>query len=453
MLDLKGKSVLIAGLGLSGKAVLYALSSIEMDISVYDDRDIEWEDSRLFDKLQLSNVDTYINGAQVPDKKFDYVIMSPGIPLDVYFVENAKRQGAKIIGELELAFEMGKGKYIAITGTNGKTTTTTLVGQIFKSFNKKTTVCGNIGVPVISTIDDADDESIIVTEVSSFQLESILEFKPHVSAILNITEDHMDRHKTMKNYGDVKARVFMNQDEHDFLIYNADDDIVCELVLNSKANLIPFSRLKELEVGIFVKDNKIIIKNSTGQLIELIDVDELMIPGVHNLENALAATAMTYFGGVDPHLIAEGLRRFGGVEHRLELIRSRNGVSFVNDSKGTNPDASIKAIDAIGGGIFLIAGGYDKGSDFHDFINSFDGRVKHLLLIGETAQHIKETAEELGFKNIDVCESMNDAVRIGSVFAEDGDTVLLSPASASWDMYKNFEERGNHFRKLVGELE
>lgn len=452
MLEIKGKKILIAGLGLSGKAALYALSSMEADISVYDSRDIEWDDPRLFKKLELSNTTTYLNGAKVKDEKYDYVILSPGIPVDVYFVENAKKKGARILGELELAYELGKGSYVAITGTNGKTTTTTLTGDIFKGTMKNTIVCGNIGTPVVSTIDDADDDTIIVTEVSSFQLESAYEFKPHVSAILNLTPDHLDRHKTMENYGQVKARIFMNQDKDDYLIYNADDESVCKLVESANANLIPFSREKELELGAFVKNEKIIIKNSKGESIEIINVNDLKIPGSHNLENALAATAITYFGDVDPQIIGEKLKLFTGVEHRLELVTTKNGVRYVNDSKGTNPDASIKAIDAIGKGIFLIAGGYDKGSDFHDFIKAFNGRVKHLLLIGETAEMFKETAEELGFTKIDVCENMADAVRIGHVFAEEGDTVLLSPASASWDMYKNFEERGNHFRKLVEEL-
>lgn len=452
MIEVKGKKILIAGLGLSGKAALYALSSMEANIAVYDSRDIEWDDPRLFKKIELSNTTAYLNGAEVPDEKFDYVILSPGISTDIYFVENAKKRGATIIGELELAYELGKGNYVAITGTNGKTTTTTLVGEIFKGTTKKTVVCGNIGTPVIETIDGADDDTVIVTEVSSFQLESINKFKPHVSAILNLTPDHLDRHKTIENYGLIKSRIFANQDENDYLIYNADDEIVSKLVNNAKSKLIPFSRHHQLELGAFVKDDKIVIKNSDGQLIELIGIDELKIPGSHNLENALAAAAITYFGGVDSKIITERLRTFTGVEHRLEIITTKNGVRFVNDSKGTNPDASIKAIDAIGGGIFLIAGGHDKGSDFHDFIDSFNGRVKHLLLIGETAELFKETAIELGFTKIDVCASMADAVRTGYVYAEKGDTVLLSPASASWDMYKNFEERGNHFRKLVEEL-
>lgn len=452
MLDLKDRKILIAGLGLSGKAALEILSKTEAKIAVYDERDIEWDDPRLFKKLDITEIPAYLNGMEVPDEKWDYIVMSPGIPLDSDFVARAKEKNAEVIGELELAYEMGKGKYVAITGTNGKTTTTTLVGEIYKNAGEKTIIGGNIGSPVISSINESDDDTFLVTEVSSFQLETVEKFKPIVSAILNLTPDHMDRHGTMKNYGEAKARIFKNQDKNDFLIYNYDDEEVSSLVEHADTNIIPFSRKTELSVGAFVKDDKIIINGIDGKTVELVGTSELIIPGTHNLENALAAAAIAYFGGVDSSIISKTLREFKGVAHRMELVSTRRGIKFINDSKGTNPDASMKAIDAVGEGIFLIAGGYNKNSDFHDFINSFNGRVKHLLLIGETAQTIKETAEELGFTSITLCESMGDCIRLGYEYAEEGDTILLSPASASWDMYKNFEERGDHFRKIVEEL-
>ncbi len=452
MLDLKNKKVLIAGLGLSGKAALEAVSKAGASIAVYDERDIEENDPRLFKKLEITGMPAFINGLPVPDEKWDYIIMSPGVPMNSKFVTNAQRQNTVIIGELELAYELSKGRFIAITGTNGKTTTTTLVGDIFKKSGINTIVGGNIGSPVVSSVNETTDDTVLVTEVSSFQLESINKFKPFVSAILNLTPDHMDRHGNMNNYGAAKARIFENQDAGDFLIYNCDDEKVAALTADAKAMKIPFSRQKELDIGAFIRGNKIVIRDLDGRVTELIDSSELMIPGSHNLENALAAVAITYFAGVEAQVITQALKEFDGVSHRLELVATRKGIRFVNDSKGTNPDASMKAIDAVGKGIFLIAGGYNKESDFHDFIRGFGGRVKHLILIGETAQKFKETAEELGFTEVTICESMGESIRLGYEYAEEGDTVLLSPASASWDMYKNFEERGDHFRKIVEEL-
>lgn len=452
MLELKGKKVLIAGLGLSGKAVLEKLSTEGANIAVYDSKDIEWDDPRLYKKLEITQIPAYLNGINVPDENWDYVVLSPGIPMDAQFITNAAKGGSRIMGELELAYELGVGKYIAITGTNGKTTTTTLVGKIFSNAGEKNIVGGNIGTPVISSIDDSDEDTFLITEVSSFQLESVINFKPRISALLNLTPDHMDRHKNMENYGAVKARIFENQDKDDFLIYNYDDENVSKLVDSAKCTKVPFSRKNDLDIGAFVRDGNIVIKDQVGNITELISVDELMIPGPHNLENALAAAAISYFAGIDSRVIAATIKEFDGVSHRLELVTTKRGIKFVNDSKGTNTDASMRAIDAVGKGIFLIAGGFEKNSDFRPFIKSFDGRVKHLLLIGETAERIMADARELGFTNVTMCADMGECVRAGYEYADEGDTVLLSPASASWDMYKNFEERGDHFRKVVEEL-
>lgn len=452
MLELKEKKILIAGLGLSGKAVLEVLSATEANIAVCDTRDIEWDDSRLYKKIHITGIPAFLNGMEVPDEKWDYVILSPGIPLDTYFVENARKQGSVIMGELEFAFEMSDGRFVAITGTNGKTTTTTLVGEMFKNSGKKTIVGGNIGIPIISELSDIDNDTEVIAEVSSFQLESIINFRPAVSALLNLTPDHMDRHKTMDAYGAVKSDIFKNQTADDYLVFNYDDERVNELVSHANAIKIPFSRLEKLERGTYVDNDKLIIRDNNIE-IQIIHKDELLIQGNHNLENALASSAIAYFGGVDIPTIAQTLKTFSGVSHRLELIGIRRGIKFINDSKGTNPDASMKAIDAVGENIFLIAGGYNKNSDFSEFISSFKGRVKHLLLIGETKEIIKETAEKMDIDNITVCDNMAQAVRIGYEYADEGDTVLLSPASASWDMYENFEERGDHFRKVVEELE
>ncbi|MDR0854396.1 MAG: UDP-N-acetylmuramoyl-L-alanine--D-glutamate ligase [Clostridiales Family XIII bacterium] len=451
MLELKSKKVLIAGMGKSGLAALDAIVKMGPSISVYDDRDIEWEDPKLLTKLRSLDANVYINGEPVPDEAWDYVILSPGVPPAKDFVLAAKRRGAEVIGELELSYQIGNGKYAAITGTNGKTTTTTLVGEIFKASGKKTAVAGNIGTPVVTKALKADDDTWLVTEVSSFQLETTKEFRAEIAAFLNLTPDHMDRHGDMETYGEVKAKIFENQRPEDYFVYNADDEGVSALAEKAKGILIPFSRKKEVSPGVFVKGGRITLGTEDGE-IDLLGVEEIFIPGKHNLENVLAAAAVAYSAEIEPTVIAEAIRQFRGVEHRLEFVDKIDGVDFVNDSKGTNPDAAIKAIEAIPAGIILIAGGYDKHSDFTDFINAFRGKVKHMLLIGETAEQIKNTAEGLGFTNISMEADMGSCVRLGFELAEEGDTVLLSPACASWDMYSCFEERGEHFKANVGEL-
>jgi UDP-N-acetylmuramoylalanine--D-glutamate ligase len=307
------------------------------------------------------------------------------VPLDTGFVQKAKKAGAEIIGELEIAYRVGRGKYAAITGTNGKTTTTTLVGEIFKNSGRKTYVVGNVGVAVISKALCTTEDDWLVTEVSSFQLGTTRDFKPEVSALLNITPDHMDRHKTMENYAQAKAMIFKNQDESQYFVVNYDDEEAMKLVGQCPAKVVPFSRKSVLDFGCFVLDGDIVIKNEQSQIIEICSKDELKIPGAHNLENALAAAAIGYFAEIEPSVITKTLREFEGVEHRLEFSGEVDGVRFVNDSKGTNPDASIKAIEAMKDGIILIAGGYDKGSEYEDFINAFQGKVKHLVLLGKTA--------------------------------------------------------------------
>ncbi|MDO4859937.1 MAG: UDP-N-acetylmuramoyl-L-alanine--D-glutamate ligase, partial [Bacillota bacterium] len=375
-----------------------------------------------------------------------------GVPPTLGFIEEAKANGAEIIGELELAYRMGKGNYVAITGTNGKTTTTTLVGEMFKNAGKKTNVVGNIGFAVVTEAVNADDDTWMVTEASSFQLETTADFKPLVSAILNLTEDHMDRHKTMENYGAAKAKAFANQGPDEYLVINYDDKACFALAGNCKAEVIPFSRLEKLDKGAYVEDGVITVKTPEGEKVSFCKADELIIPGSHNLENALAAAAIGYFAGLDPAVITETLTTFQGVEHRIEFCGELNGVRFVNDSKGTNPDASIKAVQAIKGGIILIAGGYDKDSGYDELIEAFEGKVRYMMLLGVTAPKIKAAAERLGFTDSIICKDMEECVKKGFELAKPGDTVLLSPACASWDMYDCFEQRGEHFKKCAKEL-
>lgn len=451
--NMKNQNVLVIGLGRSGIAALQAVLKLGAKVSVQDSKKAEEIDPQLLTFLQGRQVTCYFGRNPEDMSGFDMLILSPGVSPELDFIKEAQAAGAEIIGELEIAYRIGRGNYIAITGTNGKTTTTTLVGEIFQKAKEKTYVVGNIGVAVISKAMSAEEDSWLVTETSSFQLETTRYFKPVVSAILNLTPDHMDRHKTMENYGKAKAKIFENQDESQYLVINYDDKTCFALAENCKAKVVPFSRKEELEFGAFVKDGVIVIRNEKGELISLCRAEELAIPGTHNLENALAAAAIAYFAGIDPEVIGQAMIEFQGVEHRIEFCGQVDGVRFVNDSKGTNPDASIKAVEAIQGGIILIAGGYDKGSSFEELIKAFGGKVKHMVLLGKTAPKIRETAEKLGFYDSVIVKDMEECVKKGFELAEPGDTVLLSPACASWDMYTSFEQRGNHFKNCVKRLE
>lgn len=451
--NMKYRNVLVIGLGKSGIAALQAMLKLGANVFVQDSKPAEEIEPQLLAFLEGRGVTCYFGKDPEDMSIFDVLVLSPGVSPDLEFIAKAREAGAEIIGELEIAYRIGRGNFIAITGTNGKTTTTTLVGEIFKKAREKTYVVGNIGVAVISKALTAEEDSWLITETSSFQLETIRYFKPVVSAILNLTPDHMDRHKTMENYGKAKARIFENQDESQYLVINYDDKTCFDLAKDCKAKIVPFSRKESLDFGAFVQDGVLVIKNEKGELIRLCRAEELSIPGTHNLENALAGAAIAYFAGIDPQVIAEALVEFQGVEHRIEFCGQVDGVRFVNDSKGTNPDAAIKAVEAIDGGIVLIAGGYDKGSSFEELIRSFDGKVKHMVLLGKTAPKIKETAEKLGFTNAEIMKDMEECVKEGFRLAEPGDTVLLSPACASWDMYTGFEQRGSHFKNCVQRLE
>lgn len=450
--DMKNKNILVVGLGKSGIAATEAMVNLQANVAVQDSKAEADIDEKLLAYLKENKVTCYFGTTPENLEAFDLLVLSPGVPVDLDFVQEAKKAGAEIIGELEVAYRIGNGNYVAITGTNGKTTTTSLVGEIFDKAGKTTYVVGNIGVAVISKAMTAEDDTWLVTETSSFQLETTCDFKPVVSAILNLTPDHLNRHKTMENYGLAKAKIFENQDESQYLVINYDDKVCYDLAKNCKAKVVPFSRLEELDFGAFVKDGYIVIKNEQGDLVRFCKEEELVIPGSHNLENALAAAAIAYFAGLEPEMITKALKEFQGVEHRIEYCGQVDGVRFVNDSKGTNPDASIKAVEAMNGGIILIAGGYDKGSSFDELIEAFNGKVKHMVLLGKTAQAIKETAEKHGFTNCTIVKNMEECVEEGFKRAAAGDTVLLSPACASWDMYTSFEKRGEHFKECARKL-
>lgn len=450
--NMKDKKVLIVGLGKSGIAAAQAMIRLESEVCIQDSKKEENVDAHLVAYLKEKGVTCYFNQMPPDMGYFDMLILSPGVSPELPFIEEAKAKGAEIIGELEIAFRIGSGNYVAITGTNGKTTTTTLVGGIFKAADRKTFVVGNIGVAVISASIDAPEDAWLITETSSFQLETTKYFKPAVSALLNLTPDHLNRHHTMKAYGEAKAKIFANQREDGYAIVNFDDKECYKLAKASKAKVVPFSRRQQLELGAFVKDNQIVIKNESGEIVEFCGADELKIIGDHNLENALAAAAICYFAGIDAATIADVLRTFGGVEHRIEYCGMIEGVKYYNDSKGTNIDAAVTALRAVKENILLIAGGDAKGQDFDDFIRGFNGSVKKMILMGRDAKFIQEAADRQGFKDYVFCKDMDECVRKAYELAEPGDSVLLSPACASWDMYNNFEQRGEHFKECVNRL-
>jgi UDP-N-acetylmuramoylalanine--D-glutamate ligase len=452
-MDLKNKNVLLVGLAKTGVSAIKKLNKLGANIIVNDIKSKDKLEGIIEEIDNLDNIE-YVLGHHLENiENIDLAIVSPGVPLDLPFIEKLKSAGIKIIGEVELAYKLSKNPiFIGITGTNGKTTTTSLVGEMFKKANKDTYIVGNIGNPVIDTVDLTNESSYLVTELSSFQLESIEDFKPKVSTIINITEDHLNRHHTMENYINAKAEIFKNQDKTDFSILNYDDPIVRELAKNNNANVLYFSIKEEVKQGAYLdKNNNIVIKMDDKEIV-LMNKNELSLPGNHNLENAISAILMAYVLNIDINVIIDTLKTFKGVEHRLEFVTNKDGIMFVNDSKGTNPDSTIKAITSYEKPIVLIAGGYEKQSDFTEMIKYATKNVKALVLLGQTADKIAMTAKEYGITNILRVESMEEAVKKAYEIAESGDVVLLSPACASWDMYPNFEARGLDFKENIYKL-
>lgn len=449
-MDLKGRNVLVVGLAVSGIPVVQALHRLGARITVNDLK----EKTTLGESWEILSplVSTWILGSHPDDvADYDLMVLSPGVPTDLPFIAAGRAAGVEIIGELELAYRYACGTFVAITGTNGKTTTTALTGEIFRRAGRRTEVVGNIGVPAIAKVLDATEDTVFITEVSSFQLESCLNFHPKVAAVLNITPDHLNRHKTMENYTDAKAKVFAGQSGDDTLILNYDNPGTRALADRAPARVRFFSRSR-LEPGFTgVKDEWIVIRE-LHEDVKICPVKDLFIPGAHNLENALAASTMAYCCGIEPAVIAASLKSFQGVEHRIEWAGEFKGVRFYNDSKGTNPDSTIKAIEAMQGPTVLIAGGMDKGSEFDELVASFGSTITDLVLLGETREKIQESARRAGFHNSVLVSNMEEAVKEAWRRAADGGNILLSPACASWDMYANYEVRGQHFKDSVTAL-
>lgn len=386
----------------------------------------------------------------------DMAVVSPGVPLDLDYIMAIKMNRKKVISEIELAYQAGLKKnirFVGITGTNGKTTTTSLVGEIFKAQGVETYVVGNIGNPAIEAVEMAGDGAVLVTELSSFQLESIDMFSPTASTVLNLTEDHLNRHHTMENYAKAKARIFENQVDDTVCILNYDDPITRSMAEDCHADVVFFSRKDKFERGIYLDDDNNIIVNNEIEEIALLKADELSLPGGHNLENCMPAIGLTLALGVEIEVLVKVLKTFKAVEHRLEYVDTVKGVKYVNDSKGTNPDSTIKAVQSYNDPIILIAGGYDKGSDFNELFEIAKDYVRSVVILGQTGDLIEDTARKHGFTDLYRVNDLKEAVEKSAQIAKEKDIVLLSPACASWGMYNNYEERGREFKNLVADLE
>ncbi len=452
-MNLTDKKVLVVGTGISGIAATELLVGQKIDTVLFDgNKDLDRE--KLYAKSEVLRQVPLLLGELTEEdmEQFDVVVLIPGVPTDLPMVNQMRDKGIAIWGEIELAYYFAKGRIVAITGTNGKTTTTALTGEIMANYFADVKVVGNIGIPYTSVALDTTEDTVTVAEISSFQLETVHEFKPVTSAILNITPDHLDRHHTMEAYIGAKTDVTKNQTTEQVCVLNYEDEVLREFAVTCPAKVVFFSSKRKLTDGFYYADKEIYLaKNGVDELV--IHVDELNILGEHNFENVMAACAMALSVGVPMDSIREVLRRFQAVEHRIEYVTEKRGVRYYNDSKGTNPDAAIKAIKAMNRPTYLIGGGYDKQSEYDEWIESFDGKVKELVLIGQTAEKIQACAHQHGFMNTIIFETFEEAIVHCYEKAVSGDAVLLSPACASWGMFPNYEERGRIFKEIVRSLE
>ncbi|MDA8100554.1 MAG: UDP-N-acetylmuramoyl-L-alanine--D-glutamate ligase [Nitrospiraceae bacterium] len=442
--DFRNKRVTVVGMARSGIAAARALHALGASVTITDKKPLDQLAGQI---QQLGAQGIKVEAGGHPERLFietDLIVLSPGVP-KIPPILAAKRHGVKVIGELELGWLLADAPFAGITGTNGKSTVTTLVGLMLQKAGKKTLVAGNIGNALTESLSGLRGQDWIVVELSSFQLEDIDTFRPRVATILNVTQDHLDRYPTMEDYAEAKARVFLNQGKDDVLVLNCDDPLVRALASRAASRIVPFSRLEELANGACVKLGDLVV---AGKVI--CPISDIRIKGVHNLENALAAAAVATAAGADAASIASVLREFPGLEHRLEFVRTKDGVTYINDSKGTNVGAVVKSVEGFDAPVILIAGGLDKGSDFRPLFDLFKRKVKLLILIGKAADAMEKA---LGASTETVrAATLAEAVRIGHDRAGSGDVVLLSPACASFDMFRDFEDRGRQFKDAVRAL-
>lgn len=449
--NFKNKHILVLGAGISGISVAAILQEIGAKVTLSDTRTRQDIKKDLSDLEKLGVI--LLLGSQ--DAKLlsgtDIIVLSPGVSIYLPLIEEAKSRGIAVISEIEVAYQLCEAPIIAITGTNGKTTTTTIIGEMMKTAYQDVVVGGNIGQALSKEVAEVSKSGIVVAEISSFQLEAALNFKPYIAAILNVTPDHLDRHRNMDTYIRMKEKLSINQREDDYIILNYDDDIVRNMANNTRAKRVFFSRKAVLSDGVFVKDNIIKI-NWNGQSTLVCPTSDIKIKGDHNIENALAACAVAFLAGVKVEDMAMVLRNFKGVEHRIEFVATINGVEYYNDSKATNPESAIKALEAFPGGITLIAGGRDKKTDLSLFMKLIKSRVNNLILIGEASERFRAAALNNGITNIYDSIDLESAVQLARELAKENEVVLLSPACSSYDMFNNYEERGKAFKRFVKHL-
>ena len=457
-MNLQEKKYLVAGAGISGIGAVRLLRELGAKVMLYDGNE-KLITEQLTEKMRVAGVrepegiDIAL-GELTEDvaKDIDICVISPGISLEVPFVRLLKKLGKTIWGEIELAYKCTKGRLIGITGTNGKTTTTALVGAIMDKYCGNAYVVGNIGTPYTLMAAKTNDASITVAEVSSFQLETIDEFHPDVSAVLNITPDHLNRHHTMECYSDIKMSICKNQTDGQVCVLNYEDERLREYSGKLRCRTVFFSSRHVLENGVYLDENGDIYLSENKDKRLIMNISSMKLVGIHNAENVMAAIAMSEAVGVPSDVYVEVIKNFDAIEHRIEYVDTVDGVTYYNDSKGTNTDASKKALEAMKQKTVLIAGGYDKGSKYDDWVEAFGDKIKCLVLLGATKEIIAATARKHGFTNIIMAKSLKEAVMLSAENAKEGETVLLSPACASWDMFKGYEERGRLFKDYVRAL-
>jgi len=447
--DLRDKRVLVVGLGKSGVASALFLKSQGAHVTVSDAKpsdQLQEEIPLLLD--QGIAIETGGHGERT-FRGQDLIVVSPGVPIDARPLVQARTLGETVIGEIELAAQFFSGPVVAITGSNGKTTTTTLVGEIITAGGHRAVVGGNIGTPAISLVQEATSETVVVLEVSSFQLETIQTFRPKIAVVLNITPDHLDRHRTFSAYVDAKARIFENQTHDDFAVLNADDPTCVALAQRTRTQIFWFSRKKEASPGVYVRDGRIVFRDSSGQQ-DVMLVSEIPLKGAHNVENVLAGVCVGMLLRCDPARISGAVRNFKAVEHRIEYVATIRGVEYYNDSKATNVDATIKALESFPTNIHLILGGKDKDSDYTQLNQLLRERVKLVYTIGTAAGKIESQIRTAA--KIIQAETLETAVKQAAASAQPGDIVLLAPACASFDQFRNYQHRGQVFKDTVRAL-
>ncbi len=452
-MNLQGKTVLVVGTGISGLGAVEALNHVGADPILFDENaKLRTEDVKA--KLKPGLRAEIVIGRLPEDLKerVELVVLSPGVPTDTELVEDFRKRGVRIWGEIELAYEIGRGTVIGITGTNGKTTTTSLVGAIMAACCQDVDVVGNIGSPYTVTALDSTEETVTVAEISSFQLETVERFRPKVSAILNVTPDHLNRHHTMENYAAAKEAVCKNQTKEEICVLNYENSYTRDFGDRCPAQVVWFSSARRLEDGFYLEGEEI-FRARNGVSERLMNIHDMKLVGLCNVENVMAAMAVTTACGVPMETILSVVRTFPPVEHRIEFVATKRGVDYYNDSKGTNPDAAIQGIRAMDRPTVLIGGGYDKQSEYDEWIEAFDGKVKCLVLIGQTREKIADCARRHGVKNIVLADTFEEAFGVCVEQAAPGDAVLLSPACASWGMFPNYEVRGRIFKEMVNRME